>query len=64
MNPLLLAALIENVLIPEIAAAIRAHVNATNGKLPTDAEVLAALDLNASRVIAVGEAWLAAHPAP
>lgn len=57
----LLAILIQQVIIPEVAVAIRAHRNAT-GKMPTDAEVMAALQVDADRYIQVGEAWLAAHP--
>jgi hypothetical protein len=62
MNPALIIAILEQILIPEIAAIIRAHANATNGQLPNDAQVLAALDIDAAKVVAVGEAWLAAHP--
>ena len=61
MNSALVTALLTQVLIPEVMTAIRAHRNAT-GKMPTDAEVLAALDLDADRVIAIGEAWLKANP--
>ena len=62
MNSALVTALLTQVLIPEVMTAIRAHRNATGGKMPTDAEVLAALDLDADRVIAIGEAWLKANP--
>jgi hypothetical protein len=61
MDMNLLAALISQVIVPEIATAIRAHHNAT-GKMPTDAEILAALGADADKGIAVGSAWLAAHP--
>lgn len=61
MNPALLAALLQQIIIPEVVAVIRAHHNAT-GQLPTDAEVLAALGADADKGIAIGEAWLAAHP--
>jgi len=60
VNPLI-QALIQQVLLPEIMTAIRAHKNAT-GKLPTDAEVLDALTSDAENGIAVGDAWLASHP--
>jgi hypothetical protein len=63
MNPALIAALLQQVVIPEILAIIRAHHNAT-GNLPTDAQVIAALATDASGVISTGSAWLAAHPAP
>ncbi len=56
----IVAALIEQVAIPEILAVIRAHYNAT-GHLPTDAEVIAALGTDADAGIATGRAWLAAH---
>ena len=58
----IVSSLIENVAIPEILAVIRAHHNATQ-EFPTDAQVLSALALDTSRGIAIGEAWLAAHPA-
>lgn len=59
----LILAILQNVVIPEVVVAIRSHYNAT-GQLPTDEQVLAALHLNADRVVAIGEAWLAANPAP
>ena len=62
MTPLILA-MLQNVIIPEVLVAIRSHWNAT-GNLPTDAQILAALALNADRVVAIGESWLASHPAP
>lgn len=62
MNPALIAALLQQILIPEIVAVIRAHHNAT-GQLPTDAQVIAALSSDADKGITIGEAWLAAHPA-
>jgi len=58
----LLAPLITQVVVPEIAAIIRAHHNAT-GQMPTDAQVIAALGTDADGGISVGQAWLAAHPA-
>ena len=60
MTPLILA-ILQNVVIPEVIVAIRSHFNAT-GQLPTDAQILAALNLNADRVVAIGESWLASHP--
>ena len=56
----LIPALIQ-ILIPEIASAIRAHHNAT-GNMPTDIEIIAALGTNAQRVVDQGEAWLTMHP--
>ena len=61
MNSQLLIALLQQVVIPEIATAIRAHFNAT-GQMPTDADILKALALDASTGVAIGQAWLAAHP--
>jgi hypothetical protein len=57
----LLAPLLTQVVIPEIAAIIRAHHNAT-GQMPTDAQVLAALGSDTNTGITIGEAWLQAHP--
>ena len=56
-----LLALIQQVVIPEVAAIIRAHYNAT-GKFPTEAEIFKALGVEADGVIGIGTAWLAAHP--
>jgi hypothetical protein len=61
MNPVIIASLIQQVLLPEILAIVRAHHNAT-GQLPTDAQVIAALGTDTSGNIAIGTAWLAAHP--
>lgn len=61
MNAELLALLLKDIIIPEIAAVIRAHANATGGKMPTDAEILAALQIDANRYVASGEAWLKAN---
>ncbi len=54
----LLQPIISQILIPEIIAVIRAHQNASNGQMPTDAQVLAALALDAARVQAIGQAFL------
>ena len=62
MNPALIAALIEQIVVPEIAAIVRAHHNAT-GKTPTDTEILAALQADTSRYIQLGEAFLASKGA-
>lgn len=63
MNPQLLTALLQQILIPEVIAVVRAHHNAT-GALPTDAQVMAALGADADKGVSIGEAWLAAHPDP
>lgn len=60
MSPLLIA-LLQNVVIPEIIVAIKAHYNAT-GQMPTEAQIMAAVDTTAARITARGEAWLAVHP--
>ncbi len=59
----LLKALLQQVVVPEIVTAIRAHHNAT-GTLPTTEQVLAALGADTAAGIAIGEAWLAAHKSP
>ncbi|MEO8481081.1 MAG: hypothetical protein ABI634_02655 [Acidobacteriota bacterium] len=61
MNPELLKLLL-NTVVPIVATAIRAHHNAT-GRMPTDAEVQAALQFDADRYIAEGEAFLRAKGA-
>lgn len=49
--------IITNILIPEIGAIFRAFAN-RNQPPPSDAEVLAALNLDADRVTALGQAFL------
>lgn len=62
MNPALLTALLQEIVIPELAAIFRAH-HAATGTMPTDAQVFAALGSDADKGISIGQAWLAAHPA-
>ncbi len=59
MNPLLMA-LLEQIVIPEVAVVFRAHANAGLPP-PTSEQVIAALGADADKGIAIGEAWLAAH---
>lgn len=61
MNPALLVAIIQNIVVPEVAGIIRAHRQQT-GQDPTDAEIIAKLQIDATKFIDAGEAWLAAHP--
>ena len=58
----LLLAILQQAVIPEAMAYIRARWTRT-GQLPTDQEVLEALGLQADKLIAAGQEWLAAHPA-
>lgn len=58
----LLASFLQEVVIPEVAIVFRAHQNAGLPP-PTSEQVLAALGADADKGIAVGEAWLKAHPA-
>lgn len=53
---------VENVVVPEIMAYVRAH-QAANGDLPTDAQVIAALGTDTDAGIRVGEAFLKAKGA-
>jgi hypothetical protein len=62
MNPALLAALINQIAIPEITAWLRARHAA--GQSLTDADVLQKLITDTDLGIRIGEQWLAAHPAP
>ena len=61
MNPELIALILKDIIIPEVVAVIRAHANATGGKMPTDAQVLEALQVDADRYIRAGESWLKAN---
>ena len=61
MNPILLAALINEVALPELVAWLRSRHTA--GQTVTDADVIAKLVSDADFGVKFGEAWLAAHPA-
>ena len=60
MNPALIAALIQQVGIPEFVRWLQ-HRHDDTGALPTDADVLAQLQTDADEGIKIGEEWLAAH---
>lgn len=60
MNPLILL-LIREMLLPELVAIIKAKQAA--GQPITEAELRAEFDARLARILSVGEAWLAAHPA-
>lgn len=60
MNPLLLAALIEKVALPELLNWLRAR-HATGQSLD-DAAILQKLITDTNIGIEIGQAWLAAHP--
>lgn len=62
MNPVLLAALIQQIAIPELMAWLKAK-HAANEPID-DAAIFAKLNQDADAVIADGTAWLAAHPPP
>lgn len=62
MNPILIQALLTQIVIPEIAAIFRAHHNAAK-TMPTDQQVLDALQFDANRYISIGEAFLASKGA-
>lgn len=57
-----LASVITNVLIPEIAIVFRTHANAGLPP-PTSDQVIAALADTTNTGISIGQAWLASHPA-
>lgn len=62
MNPLLLAALINEVAIPELTSWLRGlH---TAGVLITEAAITQKLLTDTDLGTRIGLAWLAAHPAP
>ena len=64
MSPALWAAIIEQILVPEIAMIIKSFTAGSGGTPPTDAQVIALMNSDADKVIAAGNAWLAAHPQP
>ena len=64
MNPTLIKILIEQIVVPEVAAIIRAFIAGSGGSTPTDAQVIAALQFDADKGIAIGQAYLAATAPP
>lgn len=61
MNTALLIALIQSIAIPELTAWLRSRHD--NGQTTlTDADVIAKLMTDTDLIVAVGEAWLKAHP--
>lgn len=63
MDPTLLAIIIKDLVVPEVISFVRGHY-AANGTLPTDADVIAHLALDADRYIATGQAFLARTAPP
>lgn len=59
MNPAIANVIIG--VVPELLQFIRGF-HAANGTLPTDDQVIANFKVDSARVIAVSDAWLAAHP--
>lgn len=57
MNPALLAAILQQSVVPELLNLIRQH-HATTGELPTDEEVIAKFNVDVDAAIAKGEAFL------
>ena len=60
MNAALLAALINQIAIPELTAWLRSR--ATAGQTVTDADVIQKLVTDTNIGEQIGNAWLAAHP--
>ena len=48
--------------MPEVMAFIKGF-HAAAGNMPTDAQVIAGLNIDADRITAISDAWLASHPA-
>lgn len=61
MNPALLIALLQQVAVPEIQAWLKSRHDA--GEPIDDAAIIDKLGMDADAGIALGEAWLTAHPA-
>lgn len=57
----LIATLIRDVVLPEIMAVVRAHHNAGLPP-PTNEQVIAATQLDADRIVGIGEGFLASLP--
>ncbi len=60
MDPLLIAALIQQFAIPELLAWLKSRKDA--GQTITDADIIAKLGADADQIIADADAWLASHP--
>lgn len=59
-NPNAVIAVI-NEILPEVLAFIKSFHNST-GSFPTDDEVISQMNIDADRVMAISDAWLAGHP--
>lgn len=62
--PALLAIILEQLVIPQMAAIIRAFMAGSGGVAPTAAQITALTVIDADAAIAFANAWLAAHPEP
>lgn len=60
MNPLLIAALIQQVAIPELVNWLKSRSAA--GQQIDDAAILARLQMDVAQGNAIGQAWLDSHP--
>jgi hypothetical protein len=60
MNQAIWKILIEQIVVPEIAAIIRAFTAGSGGTPPTDAQVIALFRFDVDKGIAMGQAFLAA----
>ncbi len=60
MNPVLLAALINNFALPELTRWLASR----HGAPLTDADIITKLGVDAAEGIRIGETWLASHPDP
>ena len=61
MNPALIIALLQQLIVPEILEIVRRR-QAANQPID-DTSIIEELHLRAAAVIAKGESWLATHPA-
>jgi hypothetical protein len=67
MQALLAALSIEQAAMPGVLlllGIIKAHVNATHGTFPTEAEILAAVPADVQALKDIWAAWSATHPDP
>jgi hypothetical protein len=61
MNPLL-QLVIEQIVVPEILMIIKSFQQGSGGTPPTTAQIIALLNFDADRGIAIGKAFLASLP--
>lgn len=60
----LISLLLQQLIVPEVVNAIKAHQATNAGQFPTTEQIIEIMNANADAIIARSKAWQAVHPAP